>query len=277
VARAVDWVHRKNIVHRDLKPANVLLAADGTPKIADFGLARMLDGGTALTGTGSVLGTPEYMSPEQASGKNKDIGPAADVWALGVLLYELLTGRTPFRADAMLDTLAAVLFDETLPPSRRFGEVPKALDWVCLKCLEKRPEQRYASAADLADDLDRFVAGEPVRAHPRSRRIAFPWVRGKLKCPSAVSAALAQVATRCAAGARAVGRHKEVVTGVILLSQVLNLGLSFTAGGMSAFLVACVAALGLALTLGLLFTEAQPPSENNTQCRSVPNRGDRLC
>jgi tRNA A-37 threonylcarbamoyl transferase component Bud32 len=194
LAQAVDWVHRRQIIHRDLKPANVLLAADGTPKIADFGLARMLDGATALTGTGSVLGTPEYMAPEQAAGKNREVGPAADVWALGVLLYEMLTGRTPFRADSALDTLAAVLFDPAVPPSRRRTEVPKALDWVCLKCLQKQPADRYASAEELADDLGRYLAGEPVRARPRSGVTALRRLRSRWRWLAGAAAGLTAVA-----------------------------------------------------------------------------------
>jgi serine/threonine protein kinase len=181
VAEAVDWVHQQGVVHRDLKPANILLGADGTPKVADFGLARMLDGATVLTGSGAILGTPEYMAPEQAEGKNADVGPAADIWALGVILYELLTGRTPFRAPTALDTLSQVLSDEPAPPSRRRREVPRALDWICLKCLAKKPEHRYTSAAELAEDLGRVLAGKAVQAQPRRRWQVPRWRKVRAK------------------------------------------------------------------------------------------------
>jgi predicted Ser/Thr protein kinase len=166
LAEAMDQVHRRGIVHRDLKPANVLLASDGTPKIGDFGLAWMQEGATALTATGVVLGTPEYMAPEQAEGKNRAVGPAADIYALGVILYELLTGAPPFHAETALDTLVRVLCDEPVPPSKRGPGVPRSLDGVCLKCLQKWPERRYATARALADDLGRFLAGKSVRARP---------------------------------------------------------------------------------------------------------------
>jgi hypothetical protein len=177
LAEAVEQVHRQCIVHRDLKPANILLTADGTPKIGDFGLARMREATTALTATGAVLGTPEYMAPEQAEGKNRDVGPAADVYALGVILYELLTGAPPFHADTPLDTLVRVLCDEPVPPSARRAGVPGGLDEVCLKCLQKRPGRRYAGAGALADDLGRFLAGKPVRARRRGA-VGWKWLLG---------------------------------------------------------------------------------------------------
>jgi WD40 repeat protein len=189
LARAVQAAHEAGVVHRDLKPANVLLSLSGrsqsgadpdpgsaplserplnewVPKVTDFGLAKKLDDAAGPTASGAIMGTPSYMSPEQAAGKAKQIGPAADVYALGAVLYELLTGHPPFKAATALDTVLQVVSEAPVPPGRLQPKLPRDLETVCLKCLHKEPHRRYASAEALADDLRRFLDGEPVRARP---------------------------------------------------------------------------------------------------------------
>ncbi len=179
LARAVQAAHEKGVVHRDLKPANVLLAEDGAPKITDFGLARKLDE-AGLTASGAVMGTPSYMAPEQAGGKSKEIGPARDVYALGAILYECLTGRPPFKGPTTLDTLTQVLSAEAVPPRQLQPKTPRDLETICLKCLEKQASRRYATAAELADDLGRWRRDEPVRARPiEAVERAVRWARRK--------------------------------------------------------------------------------------------------
>jgi WD40 repeat protein len=177
LGRAVQYAHQHGVVHRDLKPGNVLLTAEGTPKIADFGLAKRSAAGPGMTQTGAIIGTPSYMAPEQAACK-KDIGPGADVYALGAILYELLTGRPPFRAPTPLDTVLQVVNDDPVPPRRLQPRLPRDLETICLKCLQKDPRKRYASAAALANDVDHFLADRPILARPVGRgERAWRWCR----------------------------------------------------------------------------------------------------
>jgi eukaryotic-like serine/threonine-protein kinase len=182
LARAMQEVHQLGIIHRDLKPANILLSPDQhaavssqqsafspehyTPKITDFGLAKDQNIARNLTQTGTTMGTPLYMAPEQARGKGVDVGPGADIYSLGSILYEMLTGRPPFDAPTPAETLAALLDEDPVSPSRLQPKVPRDLATICLRCLEKSPRRRYASAQDLAEDLSRFLAGKPIQARP---------------------------------------------------------------------------------------------------------------
>ncbi|CAN5198567.1 hypothetical protein BH11PLA2_BH11PLA2_47910 [soil metagenome] len=210
IARAIQHCHDHGILHRDLKPGNILLAADGTPKVTDFGLAKAMpppdnDGDTAtagLTQTGDIVGTPAYMPPEQASGITAHIGPAADVYSLGAILYEMLTGRPPFQSPDALQTLLLVLSMDPVPPRMLQPKLPRDLETICLQCLEKSPKKRYVSAAALAEDLDRFLNDLPIVARPVG------------------------VLERTAKWAR----RRKAVAALIMLSAFFAVGLAFATG-----------------------------------------------
>ena len=193
LAEAVHYAHQRGIIHRDLKPANILLAPKSLlhgpepqelgsssfdlglfdPKITDFSLAKLVVGGASQTASGAILGTPAYMAPEQAGGASELVGPTADIYSLGAVLYELLGGRPPFQATSVLETLEQVRRHEPVAPRRLVSTIPRDLETVCLKCLHKEPARRYESAQALAEDLRRYQVGEPVRARP-----VAVWERG---------------------------------------------------------------------------------------------------
>jgi hypothetical protein len=199
LARAVDHAHQKGIVHRDLKPSNVLFTAEGELKVVDFGLAKQVGEGSlapaaAKTRTGAILGTPGYMAPEQASGK--EVGPPTDVYALGAILYEALTGRAPFASDNTFDTLLQVVREDPPPPRHYRPKLSRDLETICLKCLQKEPARRYASAGELAADLRAFLDGAPIKARRAGRLERFGrWVRRRKEIAYLV---LGSLATACA-------------------------------------------------------------------------------
>ena len=192
LALAVEYAHQKGIVHRDLKPGNVLLTAAGSPKVADFGLAKQLDQDSSTTEDGGIVGTPSYMAPEQAWGKSEAVGPGADIYALGVILYEMLTGRPPFQASDKWQTVELVRIQDPVPPRRLVPQVPRDLELICLKCLRKDQRQRFPSAQALAEELRRYLEGRPIQTRPTPFwEQAWKWTRRQ---PAVASLILVSVA-----------------------------------------------------------------------------------
>jgi WD40 repeat protein/tRNA A-37 threonylcarbamoyl transferase component Bud32 len=205
VALAIQFAHDRGVVHRDLKPSNILIDAAGEPHVTDFGLAKRIEPGSELTATGTVLGTPSYMPPEQALGRHDLIGPASDVYALGATLYDLLTGRPPFRGETPVETLRQVVDADPVPPRLLNPGVPRDLETVCLKCLEKDPQRRYASPEVLAEELGRFLNGEPIAARPvSSLERGWRWAR---RYPARAGLLVTGVALLLATAAFGVGLH----------------------------------------------------------------------
>jgi serine/threonine protein kinase len=178
LAEAVHYAHGRGVIHRDLKPSNVMIDKSGQPRVTDFGLAKQTKGNSSLTGTGFILGTPSYMPPEQATGRTDLIGERADIYALGAILYAALTGRPPFQADSPLETLRQVMQQEPVAPRQLNPSIPRDLETICLRCLEKQMHRRYETALQLADELGRFLEGKPILARPvRSHERLWKWCR----------------------------------------------------------------------------------------------------
>jgi len=235
VAEAVQYAHARGVIHRDLKPGNILLDKEGKPRVTDFGLAKLTESGSDLTGTGQVLGTPSYMPPEQAAGKIEQIGPLADVYSLGAILYCLLTGRPPFQAASPMDTLLQVLEQEPVPLRELNPKIPRDLETIAIKCLEKGPARRYQSAQEVAKELQRFLTSEPIVARPISViERGWRWCKRRPLIPSVVIAILSisivagLVFRHMAAVQRQQSLQREVVTAVDAVQNSRGLAIRFT-------------------------------------------------
>lgn len=195
IADAVDYAHRQGVVHRDLKPSNVLLNRDGDPLVADFGLAKIMSLDSEATVSGRILGTPSYMAPEQASGKTSEVGPHSDIYAIGAILYRMLTGRPPFQEDTPSSTVRAVLDQDVVPPRKMRRGIHRDLETICLKCLEKEPADRYRSAGELAVDAQHFLNDEPIKAQPVGViRSIWRWYTGRRDSSAQVAGGYAIIA-----------------------------------------------------------------------------------
>jgi serine/threonine protein kinase len=232
LGRAIHAAHQVGIIHRDLKPTNILFTSNGIPKISDFGLAKRLESDSRQTETGQIMGSPSYMAPEQAQGHAKDVGPAADIYALGAILYEMLTGRPPFKGETPMETVRQVINDDPVPPSRLVPRVPRDMETICLKCLVKEPRKRYETASEFADDLERFLKGESIKARSSGRwERALKWAHRRPVAATLSLWSLAAILTLTGAGwwharqedARVDGLRREIVQslldGQILLAK----------------------------------------------------------
>ncbi|HEV3417431.1 MAG TPA: protein kinase, partial [Pirellulales bacterium] len=219
LCEAVQYAHQRGVIHRDLKPANVLIDSARRPHITDFGLAKHAGADSGLTATGQVLGTPSYMPPEQAAGEVSAIGPAADIYSLGAVLYAALTGRPPFQAATPLDTLMQVCSSDPVSPRLLNPAVSRDLATICLKCLEKEPERRYASAADVAEDLRRFLADEPILARRQGPLVQTArWVRKRRKTVTLVLGSIAAAAAVLIGGFFTWRSHEQAKLGYLSLT-----------------------------------------------------------